>query len=272
MIYELSGTYKDSNGYHDSIKIGYSFEPFEVSRRFAYDTHNYGYQFLGETIGDREDESNLQWLFREDLLRGEWFKDSLEIRYIFKRYQRKDWPIIKSFFSLSRDIPVVNVWAQVLHISKEEWLDFLWKLSMVLYNNFKLSGWKRLYDYVDWVGGPGSNNHLPTRDILRKSLLEINDNISKSLLDFLPESRLPEIDLFSSQFLFDLRSEYCLPCYPGLFRKCCEFLDENQDRDDVRNVFYDPRPKMLYEKFGTSGCKEENFNLEKLYEKVCSDV
>lgn len=49
MIYLLQDCYKDeNNAYHDILKIGYSKNSFESSRKMMYNTHNFGYKFLGE--------------------------------------------------------------------------------------------------------------------------------------------------------------------------------------------------------------------------------
>ena len=56
MIYLLQDCYKDEdNIYHDILKIGYTKDKFDSSRRSMYNTHNFGYKFLGEKEGS-------QWL------------------------------------------------------------------------------------------------------------------------------------------------------------------------------------------------------------------
>lgn len=269
MIYQLEGAYKDSGGnYHDTIKIGYSSDPFEATRKQSYDTHNSGYRFLGEHIGTREDESNLQRLFSEDNLHGEWFKDSPEIRFIFQRYDKDLWKEIKSFLSLCRYSVITNLWADLLKVDRGEWLEFLWSLSIELGKD-GIYGQRRLYDYPEW-SGPKLSNHMPPRHNLRKALKSVGGRYGDKILEWVYD--IPELSLsfFDSLFLFNLKSEYVLPCYSGLFRGYCEFLESNPDNETVRKIFYDPRPKLCYENLGISGCRELEFNLGKCYEKVCS--
>ena len=270
MIYELEGVYKDDTGYHESIKIGYSFEPFEVSRKQAYDTHNYGYKFLGEKKGSRDDEGRIQWLFRDDLLRGEWFKDSPEIIFVFDVYSEKLWGEIKSFYSLCREIPVVSLWALILDIEPQGWISFLWSVACEL-GKRGCYGEKRLYEYVSWVG-PGANNQVPTREIMREVLKEVGGTTADKILGFISDVGAIPVDLFSGNFLFTLRSEYNLPFYPRLLKEYCQFLDKYPERDDVRSQPLDPRPKLIYEALGTLECEKENYNIEKLYEKVCNRI
>ena len=66
MLYQLEGVYKDPGGfYKETIKIGYSSENFEGSRKQSYDTHNPWYRLLKEVVGDREDEGWLHVYFRK---------------------------------------------------------------------------------------------------------------------------------------------------------------------------------------------------------------
>lgn len=270
MIYQLEGAYKDSEGiYHDTIKIGFSSDPFEATRKQSYDTHNSGYRFLGECAGTRDDEANLQRLFSEDNLHGEWFKDSPEIRFVFQKYDQDLWKEIKSFISLCRYSGITKLWAQLLQAG-DDWLDFLWSLSVELGKD-GVYGQQRLYDYPEW-SGPKYSNHMPPRHNLRKALKKVGGNYGKKILGWIPDVPDLNVSVFDSQFLFNLKSEYALPCYPGLFRDYCEYLDRNKDRDNIRNMFYDPRPKLCYEGLGTSGCRELGFSLEKCYEKVCSEL
>lgn len=74
MIYLLQDSYYDNTGYHDILKIGYSKNNFEKTRKNHYDTHNYGYIFLGEREGDIELESFLHKKYNSLRLSGEWFK------------------------------------------------------------------------------------------------------------------------------------------------------------------------------------------------------
>lgn len=74
MIYLLQDSYYDNTGYHDILKIGYSKNNFEKTRKNHYDTHNYGYIFLGEREGDTELESFLHKKYNSLRLSGEWFK------------------------------------------------------------------------------------------------------------------------------------------------------------------------------------------------------
>lgn len=269
MIYLLENVYKNNKGeYCEANKIGYCLEAFEAARKFAYDTHNYGYEFLGEHNGTRRDENRLHWLFREDLLRGEWFRSSPELKFIFNHYTEENWDSIKSFYSLVRECPITKIWAQALRVPTDEWLNFLWDLAENLFS-LGMTGEKKLYDFPVW-SGPEFNNYMPPRKILREALGRIQSRISNGVLEFVQDVPRIEINLFSSQFLLSLSREYCLPCYPWLFREYCLFLDENGDRSDVRNQFYDPRPKLLYETMGTGECEKENFNLEKLWEKLQS--
>ena len=81
MIYILQDCYKDENNiYHDILKIGYSKDSFDSSRKSMYNTHNFGYKFLGEKEGSQSLETFLHKKFsRYRLSSGEWFEYSEEI-------------------------------------------------------------------------------------------------------------------------------------------------------------------------------------------------
>ena len=81
MIYLLQDCYKDrDNSYHDILKIGYSKDSFDSSRKSMYNTHNFGYKFLGEKEGSQILETFLHKKFSKyRLSSGEWFEYSEEI-------------------------------------------------------------------------------------------------------------------------------------------------------------------------------------------------
>ena len=80
MIYLLQDCYKDDNGeYKDILKIGYSKNSFTENRENQYNTHNFGYKFLGEKEGSIELENYLHKLFKKYNLDREWFNYSQEI-------------------------------------------------------------------------------------------------------------------------------------------------------------------------------------------------
>lgn len=79
MIYLIQDCYKDDNGYHDILKIGYSDQEFEESRGKEYNTHNFGYKLLNEREGDRALEAYLHRYFNKYRLSREWFEYSEEI-------------------------------------------------------------------------------------------------------------------------------------------------------------------------------------------------
>lgn len=80
MIYLLQDCYKDGNGeYKDLLKIGYSKNNFAENRENQYNTHNFGYKFLGEKEGSIELENYLHKLFKKYNLDREWFSYSQEI-------------------------------------------------------------------------------------------------------------------------------------------------------------------------------------------------
>ena len=80
MIYLLQDCYKDDNGeYKDILKIGYSKNSFTENRENQYNTHNFGYKFLGEKEGSIELENYLHKLFKKYNLDREWFSYCQEI-------------------------------------------------------------------------------------------------------------------------------------------------------------------------------------------------
>ena len=81
MIYLLQDCYKDEdNIYHDILKIGYSKDSFDSFRKSMYNTHNFGYKFLGEKEGSQSLETFLHKKFSKyRLSSGEWFEYSEEI-------------------------------------------------------------------------------------------------------------------------------------------------------------------------------------------------
>ena len=170
MIYQLEGVYKDSDGqYRETIKIGYSFENFEGSRKQAYDTHNPGYRFLGEIRGTKDDEGWLHWLFRDDLIKGEWFKDSPEIHLAFKNYNGKTETrsSLKTFMCLSKYSPLIEEWRKLCGAKKEDWIQFLWDLSQVMTDQGLYGEIKQ--DLPRWAGISGISDIL--RDLKNKIVL-----------------------------------------------------------------------------------------------------
>ena len=91
MIYLLQDCYKDNNGkYHDILKIGYSKDNFSDNRQGQYNTHNFGYKFLGEREGSSELENYLHKLLKEYNLDREWFKYSEEVINKFWEVSEED--------------------------------------------------------------------------------------------------------------------------------------------------------------------------------------
>lgn len=80
MIYLLQDSYlDDQDNLHKVLKIGYSKGNFEKTRKQHYDTHNYGYKFLGEREEDLILENILHKKYRSLRLNGEWFDWNQEI-------------------------------------------------------------------------------------------------------------------------------------------------------------------------------------------------
>lgn len=92
MIYLLQDCYKDrDNSYHDILKIGYSKDSFDSSRKSMYNTHNFGYKFLGEKKGSQWLETFLHKKFSGyRLSSGEWFEYSEEIIKEFWEISEED--------------------------------------------------------------------------------------------------------------------------------------------------------------------------------------
>ena len=91
MIYLLQDCYKDNKGeYHDILKIGYSKDSFSRNRQGQYNTHNFGYKFLGEREGSCELENYLHKLLKEYNLDREWFRYSQEIIDKFWKVSEED--------------------------------------------------------------------------------------------------------------------------------------------------------------------------------------
>ena len=91
MIYLLQDCYKDNEGeYHDILKIGYSKDSFSRNRQGQYNTHNFGYKFLGEREGSCELENYLHKLLKEYNLSREWFRYSQEIIDKFWKVSEED--------------------------------------------------------------------------------------------------------------------------------------------------------------------------------------
>lgn len=91
MIYLLQDCYKDNKGeYHDILKIGYSKDSFSRNRQGQYNTHNFGYKFLGEREGSCELENYLHKLLKEYNLSREWFRYSQEVIDKFWKVKEED--------------------------------------------------------------------------------------------------------------------------------------------------------------------------------------
>lgn len=91
MIYLLQDCYKDPNGeYHDILKIGYSSRSFLEGRKPHYDTHNFGYTFLGEKEGSVELENYLHYRFKDYQISTEWFRYDQEIIDVFNEISEDD--------------------------------------------------------------------------------------------------------------------------------------------------------------------------------------
>jgi hypothetical protein len=270
MIYQLESIYKDSDGqYRETIKIGYSSENFEGSRKQAYDTHNPGYRFLGEIKGTKDDEGWLHWLFRDDLIKGEWFKDSPEIHLAFKNYngEAETRSSLKTFMCLSRYSPLIEEWRKLCKAEKEDWIQFLWDLSQVMTDQ-GLYGEIRQDPVPVWSD---SSRYLPKRQNLRKALGKVESPYSRKLLEWVEDIKDPSYPgLFDPGFLVMAWNDYKLPIYPGILKAYCEYLDKFPEREDIKRLFYDPRFKEIYETLGTEKCKEYNFNLQRIYEEIRS--
>lgn len=81
MLYLLFDYLIEGTKCSEILKIGYSEKNFSESRESAYNTHNYGYQLIGEVEGTREDERRLHNKYKHLALPGsnEWFKYDREI-------------------------------------------------------------------------------------------------------------------------------------------------------------------------------------------------
>ena len=118
MIYLLQDCYKDNKGeYHDILKIGYSKDSFSRNRQGQYNTHNFGYKFLGEREGSCELENYLHKLLKEYNLDREWFRYSQEVIDKFWKVKEEDISNFSSqdelneyirYYILKRFVPSVN--------------------------------------------------------------------------------------------------------------------------------------------------------------------
>ena len=91
MIYLLQDCYKDDKGeYHDVLKIGFSKDSFSRNRQNQYNTHNFGYKFLGEREGSCELENYLHKLLKKYNLSREWFRYSQEVIDKFWKVSEED--------------------------------------------------------------------------------------------------------------------------------------------------------------------------------------
>ena len=118
MIYLLQDCYKDNKGeYHDILKIGYSKDSFSRNRQGQYNTHNFGYKFLGEREGSCELENYLHKLLKEYNLDREWFRYSQEVIDKFWKVKEEDISDFSSqdelneyirYYILKRFVPSVN--------------------------------------------------------------------------------------------------------------------------------------------------------------------
>ena len=90
MIYLIRDCYRDGDSYYSILKIGYSKKKFSESRKSEYDTHNYGYEFLGERDGSSKLEVFLHRRFKEYNLKGEWFRYSDDIVKAFWEVKEDD--------------------------------------------------------------------------------------------------------------------------------------------------------------------------------------
>jgi hypothetical protein len=91
MIYLLQDCYKDNKGeYHDILKIGYSKDRFSDNRQGQYNTHNFGYKFLGEREGSCELENYLHKLLKKYNLDREWFRYSQDVIDKFWKAREED--------------------------------------------------------------------------------------------------------------------------------------------------------------------------------------
>lgn len=92
MLYLIKDCYQDENNiYHDILKIGYSKNSFDSSRKNLYDTYNFGYKFLGEKEGSQLLEKYLHRKFSDYKLSSEgWFEYSEEIVQTFWKISEND--------------------------------------------------------------------------------------------------------------------------------------------------------------------------------------
>lgn len=134
MIYLLQDSYKDNDGYHDILKIGYSKKSFQESRKNHYDTHNYGYKLLGEREGDIDLESFLHKKHESLRLSNEWFSYSREIVDDFWNISRQTIITKEEYFEYLRKYILNNMIQTVSELEREYLKDLLDEL-MEVYNS-----------------------------------------------------------------------------------------------------------------------------------------
>ena len=144
MLYLLQDSYKDNNGYHDILKIGYSKGNFEKTRKHHYDTHNYGYKLLGEREGGRDLEIYLHKRYDTLRLNGEWFHWSQDIIDDF--WNTKGYLITKEeYFEHIRRYILRNIIQPISNLKKEHLNDLLEKLKET-YNSGLISYQEKSFD------------------------------------------------------------------------------------------------------------------------------
>lgn len=81
MLYLLLDYVKEDSDFIKILKIGYSNKKFWESRESDYNTHNYGYKFIGEIEGDIAEETRLHNKYKHLAMPGskEWFRYSTDI-------------------------------------------------------------------------------------------------------------------------------------------------------------------------------------------------
>lgn len=144
MLYLLQDSYKDNNGYHDILKIGYSKGNFEKTRKYHYDTHNYGYKFLGEREGGRDLEIYLHKKYDTLRLNGEWFHWSQDIIDDF--WNTKGYLITKEeYFEHIRRYILRNIIQPISNLKKEHLNNLLEEVKEI-YNSDLISYQEKSFD------------------------------------------------------------------------------------------------------------------------------
>lgn len=179
MIYLLQDCYKDTNNeYHDILKIGYSSRSFLEGRKPHYDTHNFGYTFLGEKEGSVELESYLHYRFKDYQISTEWFRYDQEIIDVFNEISEDD------------DLPFTSD-KEIIEYSKKYILDNLIpsvsKLSGLFLEDLLNEVKKKAKEYLDFE----YDESLFRKEIL--GIFEYVSSIERNYFKKLDYTDLPQI-------------------------------------------------------------------------------